>query len=431
MVLGNSLGFSAISTGVTTGGVLAQLVALGNADSALTSNPEVTWWRLKTDRCSNFAMESILQTFNGTPYFGNEMTLTVNRTGDLIWKQFLVVDLPGIEAEAGGNNTYRVSADLGVDGSPECAWVNEVGHAICQRLSYSIGGQMIDTVFPSYMHAWEELSGAPGKRLGEMVGKYDTVEERVAASSSQQRLYIPFPFHYNRHSGSALPLVSLQFHSVQIHLHLESLHNLVQVSGNDCTVKKVGDGSEQLGSSDLKMYVDTMYVYLDMEERDRFSQNEFQQLTQQVQAYTLPVSGTHARCQLSFNHPCVELIWMVQTREARQRGDWFDFTNAGADPVVTCKLSINSLPRFHREAGYFRLVQPYVHHTNVPASKVYCYSFALKPEEAQPSGSLNFSRIDQAELALELTGGDHLICFNRNWNVLKFRQGLGGIIYAN
>jgi hypothetical protein len=302
-------------------------------------------------------------------------------------------------------------------------------------MAYSIGGQQVDAVYPAYLHAWEELTGAPGKRLGEMIGKYGSREECIAASGEETKLYIPFPFHYNSHSGCALPLVSLQFHSVQIHLVLEQLSKLVQVS-HPVQVLKKGEG-RAMTNSDLKMYVDTLYVYLDMEERDRFNNNDFQQLTQQVQSWgCVENNQTHVRAQLAFNHPCVELIWMVQDQAKKDAGEYFDFTLDGKDPVTAAKLTINSLPRFHREGSYFRLVQPWIHHTNIPESKVYCYSFALKPEDPQPSGSLNFSRIDSAELLLDLdssAGSKNLnvTVFNKSWNVIKFRKGLGGIVYAN
>ena len=78
--------------------------------------------------------------------------------------------------------------------------------------------------------------------------------------------------------------------------------------------------------------------------------------------------------------------------------------NAGRNPVVRAKLQLNGHDRFQERLGsYFNLVQPYQHHTNVPATGINVYSFALEPEKHQPSGTCNFSRIDSAVLQLQLT----------------------------
>jgi hypothetical protein len=115
----------------------------------------------------------------------------------------------------------------------------------------------------------------------------------------------------------------------------------------------------------------------------------------------------------------------------------FNYSGAwGRDPIRRAKLLINNLCRFEREAEYFRLVQPYQHHTNIPHGFVYVYSFALFPEDCQPSGSLNFSRIDNVEFSVCLqeaiaATACNLVIFGRNWNILRFKEGLGGLLYSN
>merc|ERR1711966_84538 len=191
-------------------------------------------------------------------------------------------------------------------------------------------------------------------------------------------------------------------------------------------------------NGDLNAYLDTQYVYLDLDERDRFNNQEFSQLVHQTQTWACMShdASNYIRANLNFNHATVELIWMLQDEEAKNRGDYFDFSLDGKDPMTCAKLSINSLPRFQREAAWFRTVQPYQHHTNVPSGKIYTYSFALHPESEQPSASLNFSRVDTSELMLELPTEASskvltLMVFARSWNVLRFRKGLAGILYSN
>jgi len=468
-------------SGATTGGVLSQIIALGAADTHLTANPEVTFWRARVQKCTNFAYESILQNFTKAE-FGNQGSVIMNRTGDLVYWMYILIDLPGIKAvRVPSSNQSRASAkfpppyvetpstasdneighcgdpfadefadypaedDVGLDGAPYANWVNEIGHAMIEQVSFTIGGQIIDSVYSHYLHMWEELAGQPGKRLEEMIGKRMTHAQLVADSAHARRLYVPIPFYFTRHSGNALPLVSLQFHSVQIHATFTSLKDLIQVSGPDVEVQTCGGTTIEPSGSNLQFnaQLDTTYIYLDMEERDRFAVGSFQQLITQVQRTQESIgSGTdRMNTNLSFNHPTIELLWAVRRNCHKLANNFFNYSGYGnTDPITKATLSINGLARFSREATFFRLKVPYEAHTNIPRNFIYAYSFALKPEDCQPSGSLNFSRIDQSKFSLTLptkpdsdtkTGNDDFIMFARNYNILRFREGLGGLMFSN
>lgn len=321
-------------------------------------------------------------------------------------------------------------------------------------------GQVIDTLYADYLFAWEELSGKPGKRLGEMVGKSNDINELIDDSGQAHKLYVPLPFWFTQTSGNALPVVSLQFHGIQLHVCFQELSSCVQTSYrtdvNDPNfseaVKVVRtDNGLSLTDTDLKANVEATYVYLDIDERDRFATGSFEQLICQLQPYTVTTRTQQVQISLNFNHPIIELIWMVRRTCASSVNQHFNYGGkSGLDPIKNVQLKLNNLPRFpEKEGRYFRLVQPWQYHTNIPESYVYCYSFALHPEEAQPSGSCNFSRIDNIELSLSMqdaltepqtgsattgtgsTGDFHVIVFGRNWNVLRFREGLGGIAFSN
>ena len=112
--------------------------------------------------------------------------------------------------------------------------------------------------------------------------------------------------------------------------------------------------------------------------------------------------------------------------------------DVGFNPVFSAKLQLNGHDRFSERMGrYFNLVQPYQHHTNVPATGINVYSFGLKPEEHQPSGTCNMSRIDNAPLQLTLTAattasGDAKVrVYATNYNVLRIMSGMGGLAYSN
>jgi len=460
---------SCVRTGATTGGVLAELIAQGAADVHLTADPKVTYWRLQINKCTNFAMESILQTFTGQPAWGTEVSATLNRTGDLIYWMYVLLDIPAITAQAlpSGSTSFtgcrfpcanpcnpcgdppaqgecvpgcstevlelEVEDSLDIDdctglARPYAHWVNEIGFAAIARASFSIGGQIIDTVFSYYMHMWEELSGQPGKRLEEMIGKRFTMASLVEDSSYSRRLYVPLPFYFTRYSGNALPLVSLQFHSVQVHVCFAPLERMIQVSDCDVNVIRCSDG-QPVNNQDLNAILDTTYIYLDMQERDRFAVGSFQQLITQVQQFSTTSKGSRVQAQLNFNHPTLELLWAVQRKCQAAANNTFNFSGyQNRDPVVRVCLRLNNLQRTDREGPYYRLSQPWQHHTNIPKGFIYSYSFALHPESCQPSGTLNMSRIDNIELGLvlqdELASEEVAVyVFARSFNILRFKQG--------
>lgn len=466
--------------GASAGGTLTELIALGAADVYLTKNATITFWRFRYNKHTNFAMEAIEQTFNTQVAFGAEVQVTVNRTGDLLYYQYVIIDLPGItvcQPQTGvcgiGGNVFPCCdpCDPCGDGpAPECVcpsgavtssvpeedfttfdefdtctgldrpwahYTNAIGQFLVKRACLIIGGQIIDTLYNDFLFMWEELTGEPGKRLTEMIGKRFTRAQLVADSKEDRRLYVPLYWWFTQTSGNALPLVSLQFHGVQLGVCFEELRRSVQVSDCDVLVVKCRD-CQPLTSNDLNARLDTVYVYLDVEERDRFATGSFEQLIVQHQNYNICTKTCTIRMQLNFNHPIIELIWSVRRKCMELCNNHFNYSGKwGKDPIKFVHLRLNNQQRFSgREGRYFRLVQPWQWHTNIPDSFTYCYSFAIHPEDAQPSGSCNFSRIDNVELIFDLQDGlsDEEVTVNlyaRNWNVFRYRQGLGGIAFSN
>ena len=127
------------------GGGLMQLVAYGAQDIYLTGNPQITFFKVVYRRHTNFAVESIEQTFNGTADFGRLVTATISRNGDLIQQMYLEVFLPAT-----------------TDGT----WTYGLGNAMIQKAEIEIGGQLIDRHYGEWMDIWTELSVPEGKRDG-------------------------------------------------------------------------------------------------------------------------------------------------------------------------------------------------------------------------------------------------------------------------
>ena len=453
------------------GGGLMQLVAYGAQDIYLTGNPQITFFKVVYRRHTNFAVESIEQTFNGSADFGKRVTATISRNGDLIQQMYLEVVLPKLS-----------TATVNNPAASTITWTYGVGNALVKQAEIEIGGQLIDRQYGDWMNIWTELTIPEGKRDGydNMVGNRTS----LVASNSQlgglaadnviaKRLYVPFQFWFNRNPGLALPLIALQYHEVKLNLELRPVSELYQINFIATT------GITTIAPPSIvscKLYVD--YVYLDTDERRRFAQVSHEYLIEQVQftgAETVAASSTNKNVTLNFNHPVKELVWAhtvatnatanatltAATIGADTTGNyWFNYSGAlstasPCDSFTTALLQLNGHDRFSvRFADYFRKVQNYEHHSRVPrvagdldstdnrAQFIYTYSFALSPEEHQPSGTCNFSRIDNAVLQLSYgtdsqTGAPavatamSLNIYAVNYNVLRIMSGMGGLAYSN
>jgi hypothetical protein len=243
----------------------------------------------------------------------------------------------------------------------------------------------------------------------------------------------------------------VQYHEVKINIQFNDLSNLY--------ISDADPGA--LSLPDTSLWID--YIYLDTEERRRFAQVSHEYLIEQLQ-YTgeESINNVSYKSRLNFNHPVKELIWTVQLDEiAETYHEWTNYTTEptgivddqfldvtviqehtfggenAVNPVYSAKIQLNGHDRFQaRDGKYFNLVQPYQHHTNIPDSPgINVYSFGLKPEEHQPSGTVNMSRIDNATLLLQLDpavqNGAKLRVYATSYNVLRIMSGMGGLAYSN
>jgi hypothetical protein len=522
------------------GGGLMQLVAYGAQDVYLTGNPQITFWKVTYRRHTNFAMESIEQTFNGQADFGRRVQCTISRNGDLAYRTYLQVTLPEI-----GQDQCCAPTDCG---GIHARWLDYPGEQLISMVEVEIGGQRIDRQYGDWMHIWNQLTLTAEQERGynKMVGQTTqltylidpafadvdsacsnmSVPAAVCAPRNalpETTLYVPLQFWFCRNPGLALPLIALQYHEVRINLELrpsdEVLFAVTDLTGNEkpghenvgvvngSSVKDAVSYQKSLVAASL--YVD--YVFLDTDERRRMAQNPHEYLIEQLQfTGDESVGSSSNKIKLNFNHPCKELVWVCQpdanvdycaaytggellykvygaqpfnysdavdalpnslhafqtTAQAKTTisGDVFEDHIAGGgtaaatdaatfvlgeaaldmhcwgeNPVVVAKLQLNGQDRFsEREGTYFGDVQPFQHHTRAPDSGINVYSFALRPEEHQPSGSCNFSRIDNATLQLVLSNATvsgsntaKVRVYATNYNVLRVMSGMGGLAYSN
>tara|TARA_Y100000992_G_scaffold171815_3_gene115648 strand:+ start:3399 stop:5087 length:1689 start_codon:yes stop_codon:yes gene_type:complete len=560
-------------------GGLLQLVAYGAQDVYLTGNPQITFWKVTYRRHTNFAMESIEQTFNGQADFGRRVTCTVSRNGDLAYRTYLQVTLPEI-------NQSMANATVTADDAVYARWLDFPGHQLISQVEVEIGGQRIDRQYGDWMHIWMQLTLTSEQQRGyfKMIGNttqltfitdpsFSDIDGPCESAAPRQvcaprnalpetTLYIPLQFWFCRNPGLALPLIALQYHEVRFNIDLRPIEECLWAvsSLSECPGGAKVSTAYQQSLVAASLYID--YIFLDTDERRRMAQNPHEYLIEQLQfTGDESVGSSSNKIKLSFNHPCKELIWVVQPDEnVDYCASWecgsslygllgaqpFNYTDAldvlpnamhafggmdslaadstafidasgmfndagatdvtnsvasqwagdgsdtgkkyglsnfagsqtgpttnfdgvntatgtnptssvsdagsfvltetsldmhcwGENPVVTAKLQLNGNDRFsEREGTYFDLVQPWQHHTRAPDTGINLYSFALRPEEHQPSGSCNFSRIDNATFQLILSSATvqgtrtaKVRVYAVNYNVLRIMSGMGGMAYSN
>lgn len=440
------------------GGGLLQLVAFGAQDAYISGNPHITFWKVLYKRHTNFAIEAFRVNFTGAPMYGQRVVAIVNRNADLIWKTYVEITLPDTSFGAGVDINWSSGAQ------------RRLGYLMLKQIEVEIGGQIIDRHYGEWLYLWETLTTDfdTSMKLDNMVGgQYagapSTITTADACGGRPKVLYVPLQFWFNRNPGLALPLIALQYHEVRFNITLEDSVNLVNgTPGSSGTVSSQAARLPNL--KDMAMYMD--YVYLDVDERRRFAQESHEYLIDQVQ-YTgqQTITTASGRLDLTLNHPVKELIWVFQ--DSRRTDCGSDTTIAAGftepfrydDIVNRARLQINGQDRFDERYGdYFWKVQPYQHHTgggfprnigmttalpNASPNPINVYSFAIQPEEHQPSGTCNFSRIDSATLVFDSVTSTSAGTFPSktypynfriyavNYNIFRIMSGMGGLAYSN
>jgi hypothetical protein len=460
-----------------------QLVAYGAQDVYLTGNPKVTFFQAVYKRHTNFAMELIQQTTNGSPASSGRVSVTIARNGDLVGNMHVALT-PTSNILTSNNNVFDTN------------WIAERAIA---AVELTIGGQRIDKHYQTWWRLYAEvfLNESDKYAWGKMTTMSNPVGNNGATNASPSKVYLPLLFFFNRNPGLYLPLIALQYHEVRLDFDLTQYY------------------TSYFGTSN-PFEVWANYVYLDTEERRRFAQKGHEYLIEQVQhtgGDQLDTAGatTAQLVRLSFNHPVKELIWCYQNPNASptaqlnamwnfctatgnvnvtsnamsfvlsnnyiapnltgvphlaatlggaggavfglpganslafagsnywtESGSTFYTSNTGIEvgPLNQFKVILNGQDRFKEQYGnYFNSVQPFYHHTGTPYPGIYVYSFALQPEEHQPTGTCNFSRIDNAQVSVAMKGSPNAATLQKlfavNYNILRIQSGMGGLAFSN
>ena len=291
--------------------------------------------------------------------------------------------------------------------------------ALLQDVELEIGGQRIDKHYNDWFRTYDSLFRMNDDRVNYR-RMTDFVDSEPAGST--KRFYVPLIFFFNQTPGLALPLIALQYHEVKLYFTLSSQVNGINITNTGAT-SGFPNGAT-VDAPQMSVYVD--YIFLDTQERTRFAQLPHEYLIEQLQftgsetATPSTTSQASQNIRLNFNHPTKYLAWNFNPNNPTSYGQYTALANLTPNSNVqygdtantesfnealavldSAKIQLNGQDRFSsRKGSYFNKVQPYQTIGSVVPAGVYIYSFALKPAGRQPSGTCNFSRIDNATLSL-------------------------------
>ena len=405
------------------GGALLQLVALGSQDIPIVGNPQMTYFKSVYKRHTNFAVESIQQIFSNQIEFGVLSSCIVAKKGDMLKSLLLEIQLP----EISNSTTNNVS------------WINGIGHHIIEKVDLLIGGEIIQSMTGEFIDIYTELTIPASQKIGyyKMVGK--STEYNASSQTGAQHLYIPLPFWFCENISLAIPLIALQYAEVKINVKFKDFSNCFYSGVNKPTIPTTKT------FTDVFLYCD--YIFLDVEERKKMAiEAEKDYLITQTQisdGNPVMANETNVICDLYFNHPVKELLWVYHSDAATTNNEYTNYSKNGNTPLINeeeaplknVTLLLDNQDRFgKRSADYFRLVQPFQHHTSNYDQFIYNYSFALYPEKYQPSGTCNFSKIHSTSLVIEPENNiptGEIKVYAINYNILKIKNGIAGLMYSS
>lgn len=323
------------------------------------------------------------------------------------------------------------------------AWIRRIGHFLIDYIEIEIGGNVIDRHYGDWMNIWHELTknARTETKYKKMIGDVSELTTFDNKKKPARRLYIPLQFWFCRTSGLAIPLVALRYHNIRFNIRFADLDRCAYIEEDfDLFAPKYN-----VSLKDAYLLVD--YVYLDKDERRRFAQASHEYLIDQLQSQFFDdIENPNFGEELDFVHSTKELFWVCQkieyitnpdgTNQNINPGNYSLTTEETGNPVETSRLDLNGHIRFTKQEGlYYGAVQPYQHHKATPAEGINIYSFSLHPEESQPSGACNMSRIDLINLLLTLNStqveeGCVVRIYATNFNVLRIMSGQAGLAFA-
>jgi hypothetical protein len=329
-------------------------------------------------------------------------------------------------------NVQKINNDISESISPyaKFAWNEKLGYSIIDYVEIQIGGEIIDKHYGDFMDIWTELTTHQEQKslYNKMLGNVIAMTSYDRNAKPNYSLFIPFNFWFCKKNGLAFPLIALQYNKFFVNIKLKNIErcayieklpiidqngNYIDFTQNALTLTDIWENSNLSLSGNL--LVD--YVYLESQERSRFAKSAHEYLIETVETQQLiNLTNSSEQIELNFTGSSKELIFVCQKNayinnyNSNLRCINFDYStiaNTNINPISRAQLTLHNQTRFSKAesfyaSDYFDTVVPYTHHSRIPLKGINVYSFALYPEEHQPSSTCNFSRISYPMLDLTI-----------------------------
>ena len=407
-----------------TAGAL-QLNFIGPQDKHLTGNPQMTYFKSVYKKYSNFAKDTKKISFENKVQFGSEHICVIPYDGDLLSDIYLNIELSELISSNNNENW--------------AGYINGLGYSIIESAEIQVGGLTIDKLDSNWLDIYNELFD---QRSDTLIGKFNT-DVTLQENNTAQKLYIPLPFWFSKNSGSSLPLIALRNHEIKIKIKFRNLNEIIKSDINTYSPNTPIINANILAN----------FIHLDTEEQTYFTSNPHEYLIEQLQTLsdTSIISTTNIKkIPLEFSHPIKSIYWVIlndmnHTQNMKTGNNWLSYTSSNSlhsDTFNSAKITINGQDKMiSMDSTYYRNVLPYETQMYFPRKYIYSYSFSLHPGQYQPSGSINYSRIQKGNSHLEFTfnntntvGGStngKIRIYGINYNILRIEKGQGGLLYMN
>ena len=388
-------------------GVL-QLQGVGLQDAYLTKNPQINMFKYSYFRYVNFATDIVKLSLNETANFNKKLTCQIPKRGHLLSKLYLHLKLPALPKPA-------------LDEEYVC-WTDSIGHAIFDGpIELEIGGIIVDKLYPQFLDIWDEFSNSK-KQLGRnlMLGKSDVYSANIQNARKDLDLLIPLEFWFTKNYNLALPLLSMYNQDVRIHFKLKGFSEVVNYNSSEPSAPYI-----------LDSHMFAEYIFLDDCILESFQQQKHTYLVEQVQyhgAELIPSSSSIYNTTLKFNNPVKEIFFACNERSKVENNNYFNYSSNTDENIITeAKLLIDGKERFEpMPEFYYRTIFPDCVHSTIPLKYVYCMPFSLKPEDNQPTGTINISRFNDVVLSFKLHYGSekYLHIYAISYNIVTVENGM-------
>lgn len=387
-----------------------QLASVGVQDNFTVNEPSFTYFQKVYKKHTKFALETIDNPMDGAVNFDSILNCVIPRRGDLIHAIHLRVELSNLYSPS------HPTSNLG--------YTDSIGHAMIDWAELIIGGQIVQKITGEFMELYTDLfvSQSQQPAMKYLVGRTLTVNGLGKAAPSTTYI-IPLPFYFHHNDNLNIPLTAINKQTIEVRIQLKPLSSLVVYSDTGLP------GPSDVTGTINKLSLPVEFVFLSDDEMSYMSSRTLDYMVTQLQQikYTIPIGETVSKIPLQFINPVKELFFVIQ--------DTNDDTFNYSDQLVNLELDFNSEMRISPDVAnslYLRILQPFSCHTKTPDRIFYIYSFALKPENPDPTGQVNMSRI--ITKLLTLTSVTSLVkrevrIYAINYNVLRVRGGLAGLIF--